>query len=54
MASADRVLPALGRRLRQAVPFPPELVPAAFQRDSALRGALALILDHLAGEREAA
>ena len=54
MASADRVLPPLRRRLEQAVPFPPDLVPAAFHDDSALRGSLALILDHLAGELEAA
>ena len=54
MASAGRVLPPLRRRLEQAVPFPPDLVPAAFQDDSALRGSLALILDHLAGELEAA
>jgi glucokinase len=54
MASADRVLPPLRWRLEQAVPFPPELVPAAFQHDSALRGAIALIIGHLAGERVAA
>jgi glucokinase len=45
MASADRVLAAIERRLRQAVPFPPELVPARFLHDSALRGAIALAVD---------
>lgn len=52
MASAGRVLPPLRGRLEHAVPFPPELVPATFQDDAALRGSLALILDHLAGELE--
>ncbi|GHH76813.1 glucokinase [Streptomyces sulfonofaciens] len=47
MASAERVLAALGGRLREAVPFPPELVPSAFPHDSALHGALALVLDEL-------
>lgn len=45
MTSAERVLAALEERLREAVPFPPSLVPAAYVQDSALRGALALILD---------
>jgi glucokinase len=45
MGSAGRVLEALDRRLRCAVPFPPELVPARFVRDGALRGAIALALD---------
>jgi glucokinase len=39
------VLDALGARLRDAVPFPPELVPARFGPDGALRGAVALALD---------
>jgi glucokinase len=43
--SADVVLPALRRRLVQAVPFPPELVPARFEQDGALRGAVALAMD---------
>jgi len=46
MASADVLLPALRRRLAQAVPFPPELVTARFDQDGALRGAIALALDH--------
>lgn len=47
MRSADVVLEALGRRLRFAVPFPPELVAARFVQDGALRGATALVLDAL-------
>lgn len=42
MASAERVMPVLAGRLRQAVPFPPELVVARFPHDAALHGALAL------------
>lgn len=45
MGSGPRVLDALGSRLRGAVPFPPELVPARFGPDGALRGAVALALD---------
>jgi glucokinase len=45
MGSADRVLTALERRLRRAVPFPPELARARFVHDGALRGAVALALD---------
>ncbi|MDI2129671.1 ROK family protein [Yinghuangia seranimata] len=45
MRSADRVLPALRRRLDEAVPFPPELVAAAYPQDAALRGALALAVE---------
>ena len=44
MSQPERVLGALGRRLRRAVPFPPELVPAAFVHDGGLRGAIALAL----------
>ncbi|PWI41912.1 ROK family protein [Streptomyces sp. ICBB 8177] len=51
MASAERVLPALERRLKESVPFPPDLVPARYVQDSALRGALALALDALATAR---
>jgi glucokinase len=45
MGSGRRVLDALRSRLRDAVPFPPELVPARFGPDGALRGAVALALD---------
>jgi glucokinase len=38
------VLAALERRLRSAVPFPPELVTAGFVHDGPLRGAVALAL----------
>lgn len=47
MASRDRILPVLRERLTRSVPFPPELVPARFLRDSALHGAHALALDAL-------
>jgi glucokinase len=45
MASADRVLGALGRRLARALPFPPQLVCARFVHDAALRGAVALAIE---------
>jgi glucokinase len=45
MHAAERVMPALRHRLELAVPYPPELVPAAFIHDGALRGAVALALD---------
>ncbi|GHJ36701.1 ROK family protein [Streptomyces sp. TS71-3] len=47
MRSAERIFPVLRARLGEAVPFPPELVPSAYPNDSALHGALALILDAL-------
>jgi glucokinase len=43
--SADVVFPVLRRRLIQAVPFPPALVPARFEQDGALRGAIALAMN---------
>jgi glucokinase len=42
MAHADTILPALRMRVAEAVPFPPEVVPARFLTDGALRGAVAL------------
>jgi glucokinase len=45
MGSGGRVLAALERRLRRAVPFPPEVVRARFVHDAALRGAVALARD---------
>ena len=48
MSRPDAVLEALGRRLRLAAPFPPELVPAEFIHDGPLRGAIALALDEVA------
>jgi glucokinase len=55
MASADRVLAALNRRLQRALPFPSELVRARFIHDAALRGAVALAIDAVAqGPRAAA
>jgi glucokinase len=48
MASGDTILAALGPRLAKAVPFPPELCPAHFVHDGALRGAAALAADAVA------
>ncbi|HEY3868265.1 MAG TPA: ROK family protein [Actinocrinis sp.] len=45
LGSAERILPALRRRLAEAVPFPPQLVRAHFEQDSALRGAVLLASD---------
>jgi glucokinase len=45
MNSSGLVLAALRRRVRQAVPFPPEVVAARFVHDAALRGAIALAID---------
>ena len=47
MNSGDQILKALTSRLRSAVPFPPELVPAQFMYDAALRSAVALALNAL-------
>ena len=47
MSRPERVLDALGRRLRLAAPFMPELVPAEFVHDGPLRGAIALALDEV-------
>jgi glucokinase len=47
MHHQDLVLPALTRRVQQAVPFPPPVVPARFVHDAALRGAIALAIDHI-------
>ena len=47
MNSGDQILKALTSRLSFAVPFPPELVPARFVHDAALRGAAALALKAL-------
>lgn len=48
MAHADTILPALRDRVGAAVPFPPEIVPARFLQDGALRGAAALAIEALA------
>ncbi|MCW2985725.1 MAG: glucokinase, partial [Conexibacter sp.] len=45
MASAERILAVLRRRVEQAAPFPPEVVAARFVHDAALRGAIGLALD---------
>lgn len=44
MGSSGRILAALERQVRAAVPFPPALVCARFLHDAALRGAIALAL----------
>jgi glucokinase len=46
MHHADLVLPALQQRVQHAVPFPPPVVSARFVHDAALRGAIALAIDH--------
>jgi glucokinase len=48
MAHAATILPALRERVAAAVPFPPEIVPARFLQDGALRGAAALAIDAIA------
>ena len=47
MANAERILPPLRERVQATVPFPPEIVPARFLHDAALRGAAALAIDSL-------
>lgn len=47
MHSAPRVLAALAARVRAAVPFPPDVVPARFLQDASLRGALSLAAEIL-------
>jgi glucokinase len=44
MAHADTILPAVRERVAAAVPFPPDVVPARFLRDAALRGGAALAI----------
>lgn len=48
MASADVIMPALAHRLKNTVPFAPELVAARFTEDASLHGAVAMALDGLA------
>ena len=48
MAHAETIVPALRARLDAVVPFPPEVLPARFLQDGALRGAAALAIDALA------
>jgi hypothetical protein len=51
MHSADLILPRLRWRLEQAVPFPPEVLPARFLENASLYGAVALALDDLASSK---
>jgi glucokinase len=53
MAHEDKILPALRERLGTSVPFPPDVVPARFIQDGALRGAAALAIDAVALVEEA-
>jgi glucokinase len=45
MAHAGAILPVLRARVAEGVPFAPDVVPAAFLHDGALRGAAALALE---------
>jgi glucokinase len=45
MGRSELILATLRRRVRQAAPFPPEVVPARFVHDAPLRGAIALAID---------
>ena len=49
MGAADRILPRIAALLPQAVPFPPQLVPAGFIDDAPLLGALALAVEAVVG-----
>jgi glucokinase len=51
MSSGERILDVLTSRLRSTVPFPPEVVPARFVHDAALRGAIALALSTVGDSR---
>ena len=46
-ARAEEILPALRDRIALAAPFAPQVVPARFMEDGALRGAAALAVDRL-------
>ena len=50
MAQGARILPVLRARVAEAVPFAPDVVPADFLQDGALRGAAALALEACAPE----
>jgi len=50
MSSSHLIMAALTNRVRFAVPFPPEMVPARFIHDAPLRGAIALAIDSVPGE----
>jgi glucokinase len=44
-SAPELLLTALRRRIRQAAPFPPDVVAARFVHDAPLRGAAALAID---------
>ncbi|MGH8779950.1 ROK family protein [Paraburkholderia sp.] len=45
MARVPRILPGLAAMLARAVPYPPEVVPAAFEHGAALQGAVLCAVD---------
>ncbi|WP_203885365.1 ROK family protein [Planotetraspora kaengkrachanensis] len=45
MGAASSIMPRLREAVRQAVPYPPEVVPARFVDDAPLYGAIAMALD---------
>lgn len=45
MARVPRILPELAAMLARAVPYPPEVVPAAFEHGAALQGAILCAVD---------
>jgi glucokinase len=47
MNAAGVILPVVRDALRRAVPFPPEVVPALFTYDAAVRGAAAIAFERL-------
>ncbi len=49
--SWERIRPVLADALRQAVPYPPELVLAHFPHDAPLLGAVAMAVDAAGGDR---
>ncbi len=54
VGSWARIEPRLAEALRQAVPFPPELVIAHFPQDAPLLGAIALAVDAAAEDGQPA
>jgi glucokinase len=53
-ATFAQIVPILETRLRQAMPFPPEVVPARFAGDASVRGAIALAVDVVADRDDSA
>ncbi|MFL9875627.1 ROK family protein [Paraburkholderia megapolitana] len=53
MARVPRILPELAAMLARAVPYPPEVVPAAFEHGAALQGAILCAVDAWAAAQRA-